>query len=303
MENHNININSPNVDGIKDDEKTSEDGSTDSSSWNNTQEELLKAISERSNCMRWLHTQCNIYFENTNFYLTIPNVVISTINGGFTMSLPALLPDGVSGKIATTIIGLISLLSAMLITLNQYIKSQQMMEAHRAAALSYSKLHRMISNELSLRRDQRINALDFLKHVRLEQDRLESMSPLIQQHVIKMFNVQFKDKNIEKPEITGDLDPVEINIKHRSGKEYDISLPRSDSVIRMISGITSVVKNRIFGHSKKNISIRDYNSKKDIPSKHDIYLNESTRNFARNDVTHPNVPMTYRDSIEVVSRD
>ena len=63
MENHNTN--SPTVDGIKDDEKTSEDGSTDSSSWNNTQEELLKAISERSNCMRWLHTQCNIYFENS----------------------------------------------------------------------------------------------------------------------------------------------------------------------------------------------------------------------------------------------
>ena len=284
MENHNIINNSPTVDGIKDDEKTSEDGSTDSSSWNNTQEELLKSISERSNCMRWLHTQCNIYFENTNFYLTIPNVVISTINGGFTMSLPALLPDGASGKIATTIIGLISLLSAMLITLNQYIKSQQMMEAHRAAALSYSKLHRMISNELSLRRDQRINALDFLKHVRMEQDRLESISPLIQPHIIKMFNVQFRDKNIEKPEITGDLDPVEINIKHRSGKEYDTQINRSESVIRMISGITSVVKNKLFG-TKKNISIHEYNSKKDIPIRRNIYINnESSRNFGRNEV-------------------
>ena len=307
MENHNIS-NSPTEEVLKDIEKTSDDGSTDSSSWNTTQEELLKAISERSNCMRWLHTQCNIYFENINFYLTIPNVVISTINGGFTMSLPSLLPDGATGKVATTIIGLISLLSAMLITMNQYIKSQQMMEAHRAAALAYSKLHRMVSNELSLRRDQRINALDFLKHIRTEQDRLESISPLIVPHVIKMFNVQFRERDIEKPEITGDLDPVEVNIKNRYGKNYNIhdnkASNRPESVIRIISGITSVVKNKIFGKSQKNISssTRDYNPPIDFPSRRDIYLrndNISSRNFGKNVI----VPISDKENISVVTHE
>jgi len=278
-------------DALRDDEKSSEIGSTDTSSWNPAQEDLLKGISERSNGMRWLHTQCNIYFENTNFYLTIPNVVISTLNGGFTMSLTALFPNGDQQKAATTVIGLISIFSAMLITMNQYIKSQQMMEAHRAAALAYSKLYRMVSNELALRRDQRSNALDFLKHVRQEQDRLESTSPSILPHIIAKFNIQFKDRDIEKPEITGDLDPVEVNTRNRKGKEYSPtgdSMPNTpnssdspSSIIRMITGVSSSVKNTIMGTHRKHRPREDSSVPQSVS------------------VTPPNVPM---DSIQVVSK-
>jgi hypothetical protein len=179
------------------------------STWSDAQEKLLKSIGERSNCMRWLHTQCNLYFENVNFYLTIPNIIISTVNGSITMSISSLFPD--SQKEATTIVGLISLFSAILITLNQYIKSQQMTEAHHTASLAYGKLHRTIMNELSLRRDQRQNGLDFLHHIRAEIDHLESTAPSIIPSVIRSFNLQFAARNIEKPEITGDLDEVEIN--------------------------------------------------------------------------------------------
>ena len=263
----------------------------------------MKSISERSNGMRWLHTQCNIYFENTNFYLTIPNVVLSTINGGVTMALPSLLPDGASGKIMTTILGLVSLFSAMLITMNQYIKSQQMMEAHRAAALAYSKLYRLVSNEISLRRDQRINALDFLKHIRMEQDRLESMSPLILPHIIKKFNLLFKDRDIEKPEITGDLDPVGINIKHRNGKEYDNNDTDDDkkqpgSIFRIISGIKSIIRN------KKpvpfiNNSRREFNSTGDLMSRRSV----SRRVGFINEDTLPNATVPVDEMITVTSRD
>jgi len=177
--------------------------------WSEAQEKLLKAIAERSNCMRWLHTQCNLYFENFNFYLTIPNIVISTVNGSITMSISSLFPD--SQKEATTIVGLVSLLSAILLTINQYVKSQQMAEAHHAAGLSYGKLHRTVMNELALRRDQRTNGMIFLQHVRTEIDRLESTAPSILPYVIRSFNKQFTNRTIERPEVTGDLDEVEVN--------------------------------------------------------------------------------------------
>jgi hypothetical protein len=197
-----------------------EDTATDlsssaSNSWNSYQEELLKGISERSNCMRWLHNQCQLHFESLNFWLTIPNVIISTLNGSFTMSLNSLFPDPGSQMAATTVIGLVSIFSAVLITMNQYVKSQQMMEANRSAALAYGKLYRVIMNELALRRDQRQNALEFLKLVRTEQDRLENSSPSILPKIIQKFNVQFADRDIEKPEIAGDLDEVNINQTRR----------------------------------------------------------------------------------------
>jgi len=139
------------------------------------------------------------------------------------MSLTSLFPDMGVQKIATVIIGLVSLFSAVLITMNQYVKSQQMMEAHRSAGLSYGKLHRMIMNELTLRRDQRTNGLYFLRTVRLEIDRLENTAPSIIPSIIKKFNVQFANNKIEKPEITGDLDEVDINKEELRKKEMLLS--------------------------------------------------------------------------------
>jgi hypothetical protein len=192
--------------------------------WSDSQEKLLKSIGERSNCMRWLHAQCNGYFENLNFYFTIPNIVISTLNGSITMSLTSLFPEPSAQQTATTVIGLVSIFSAVLITMNQYVKSQQMTEAHHAAGLAYSKLYRTIMNELSLRRDQRTNGLEFLKHVRTEIDRLESTSPTILPFAIKQFNTQFANRHIEKPEITGDLDEVEINKEPNDTSKGSIDL-------------------------------------------------------------------------------
>ena len=212
----------------------SEISSSHSSSWNSFQEDLLKGISERSNCMRWLHNQCQLHFESLNFWLTIPNVIISTLNGSFTMSLTSLFPDAESQKAATTIIGLVSIFSAVLITMNQYVKSQQMMEAHRAAGLAYGKLHRVIMNELALRRDQRQNALEFLKLVRTEQDRLENSSPSILPSVIRKFNKQFADRDIEKPEIAGDLDETSVN--QTSRKRGNVSEPLRNAATPLLIG-------------------------------------------------------------------
>ncbi len=142
------------------------------------------------------------------------------------MSLNSLFPDPGSQMAATTVIGLVSIFSAVLITMNQYVKSQQMMEAHRSAALAYGKLHRVIMNELALRRDQRQNALEFLKLVRTEQDRLENSSPSILPKIIQKFNVQFADRDIEKPEIAGDLDEVTVNqTRRRRGGHADGDAP------------------------------------------------------------------------------
>ncbi len=210
-------------------------------SWNDSQENMLKAISERANCMRWLHNECNMHFENLNFYFTIPNVVISTLNGSFTMSLNALFPDPDSQKVAQTIIGLVSIFSAILITLNQYVKSQQMAEAHRAAGLAYGKMYRNITNELSLRRDQRTNGFEFMKLIRAEQDRLESTAPIILQPIIRKFNDVFKDRNIEKPEIAGDLDETEIN-KDMKGKSKYL---RGGSPLAMVTAVAGPIKNTL----------------------------------------------------------
>lgn len=113
--------------------------------------------------------------------------------------------------------------------MNQYVKSQQMMEAHRSAGLAYGKMYRNITNELSLRRDQRSNVFEFLKIIRSEQDRLESTSPAILPRVITKFNKVFAERQIEKPEIAGDLDETQVNT---DAKETRLSKEKKKDVSR-----------------------------------------------------------------------
>jgi hypothetical protein len=94
------------------------------------------------------------------------------------------------------------------------MKTASLAEAHRAAALAYGKLYRLILTELSLQREQRTDVKPFLKMVRAEQDRLQDMSPTISACIISQFNITFKNnKLLEKPEITGDLDHIIISIE------------------------------------------------------------------------------------------
>jgi hypothetical protein len=211
-------------------------------SWNTAQETLLKGIAERSNGMRWLHNQSQTYFDTLNFYFTIPNVVITTVNGSITMSLNSLISDLGNQKVALTIIGLISIFAAILTTINQYIKSAQMAESHRVSAIAYGKLYRIIMNELTLRREQRINSMDFLKTIRSEQDRLENSAPMILAIIIKRFNIQFENSKMEKPEITGDLDEININRSPNSliNRVYSfVSSPFSDNKNKIIPNNSS----------------------------------------------------------------
>jgi hypothetical protein len=182
--------------------------------WNSSHEILLSAIAERSNCNRWLHNKCQRNYDVYNFYLTIPSILISALSGSATIGLTSLFPEETI-KPVSIFIGLLTLGCGALTSINQYMKTSQFSEAHRAAAVAYGKLHRLISSELILRKDQRVSASSFIHSVRAEQDRLEEISPIIMGSVIREFKHEFRDnKELEKPEIVGDLDKVVVNMSN-----------------------------------------------------------------------------------------
>lgn len=186
-------------------------------SWNSGEEDLLAGIADRCNCMRWMHEKSEIRYEKFNFYLTIPSILLSTVSGTATIGIQSLTNYKTEISI---VVGVTTLSIGMLTSLNQYMKSSQFAEAHRAASIAYGKLHRLISSELAMRRDQRKEAQGFLLHVRTEQDRLQEISPGIPDSVIQEFKQVFKNKEgLELPEIVGDLEHVTIN---KSTKEGDL---------------------------------------------------------------------------------
>jgi hypothetical protein len=96
-----------------------------------------------------------------------------------------------------------------------------------------------------MRRDQRSNGLDFLKLVRTEIDRLENTAPSILPYIILKFNTQFANREIEKPEITGDLDIVQINkeLKQTKSSNAIVRIVRSASDIFFQGTPTPSIKN------------------------------------------------------------
>lgn len=178
--------------------------------WTSEEEELIAGIGDRCNGYQWLHTQCQTRFECFNFYLTIPSIAVTAIAGSLTIGLNSLVPSGYQ-TYATTILGGLTIGTGVLTTLNQYMKSAHLVEAHKMAALSYGKLYRLILTELSLHRSSRGAPQEFLKMVRTEQDRLQETSPTVLPHIIEHFKATFKgNTQLQKPEITGDLDHIMI---------------------------------------------------------------------------------------------
>lgn len=214
--------------------------------WNTAHENLLAAIGDRANCYRWMHSKCQHQWETVNFYLTIPSIIMSTLVGSATIGLPSLVSDPIGAKWATTGLGVLTLSTGILTSVNQYMKSSQMAESNRAAMSAYGKLHRIISTELALRRDQRLDALAFLKTVRAELDRLQDTSPGIQDSVIQLFREEFKNNaELEKPEIAGDLDHVQINRTSKNGNQIP-STPASKSMPVLLPGIMSSKNDSIY---------------------------------------------------------
>jgi len=204
--------------------QTSETSSEIAATWNRGQENLLAAIADRANCNRWMHSKCHILFDKYNFYLTLPSIAVSGLVGSATIGLPSFFPDNGQQRWATTTLGVLGIGVGILTSINQYMKCAQLAEAHRAASVAYGKLHREVQSELALRRDQRLNSLYFLKLIRAEQDRLQETSPTIVDSVIFQFRTEFKNNvELEKPEIAGDLDHVQINESVKPGAQIHIS--------------------------------------------------------------------------------
>ena len=195
-------------------EDTSQSSSDIANSWNSAHETLLASIGDKANCMRWMHTQSQIYYDRWNFWLSIPSVTLTALAGASTIGVTQLNPN--AQTYISILIGVVTISTGVLTSINQLIKAPQSSEGHRIASIAYGKLYRVISNELALRRDQRTNAQEFLKVIRVEQDRLEESCPVIHSNIIHRFNKKVESNaTLEKPEIVGELDHIHVNMSSK----------------------------------------------------------------------------------------
>jgi len=171
-------------------------------------EDLLKHESEQMECLSILHTLENIANKNkTNLY-NIPVIILSSIIGITTASSLINITSYFN-----FIIGGLSILTAILKTIDTYFQFASLSERHRIISILYYKLSKLIQVQLALEQDIRIPAMELLKLIENSQNNIKESEPNISNEIIKKFNLKYPITKYKtsRPAICNGLTDIKIN--------------------------------------------------------------------------------------------
>lgn len=182
--------------------------------WNSQLERVLCEEGERALCYSWLHSRSQKLYSGLDSYIALPVIVLSTVAGTASIGSYTILGESAASAF---IVGALSISAGLLNTVSTYFSWGKRSEGHRIAGITYSKIHRFILIELSLPRNERMEAHDMLKIVREQLDRLQETSPQIPDKIIAEFKIKFKDTaDVSKPEITNGLHAISVYVEGKS---------------------------------------------------------------------------------------
>ena len=170
-------------------------------SWNEQHENILRQWGEASGCYRYMHHRAYLMYKGLSMRFTLPVIVLSTITGTANFAQEQF-PENLRGMVPSVIGGL-NLVAGLIATIMQFLKINELMENHKAAALSFGLLSRNIRLELALAREERTtDGLEFVTRCKNEYDRLIEQSPSIPSAILADFERDYPLDNIfTKPEI------------------------------------------------------------------------------------------------------
>ncbi len=238
--------------------------------WTIQIEELLRRWGDISACYKWLHDESFRVYKNSNYWYSIPIILLSTIAGGLNLSLTGYVPAEYL-SVSQAGIGALNIFTGVLTTLQNFFKYAQLSESHANASQGWSKIQRNIEVELKLEKEFRTDADRFLRDCRRDYDRLIEQSPPIPKNIIKKFKKKFRDENnLIRPDIVDKISHTDVY--RQVVKEIRVDIPVEKEEIKVIN--VDDLKNMLVDdsiyqhyhphhHSKNNISSQqNYNQRK-----------------------------------------
>ena len=201
--------------------------------WTVKLEEYFASTGEKAHCLSWVHKQSEALYSNRRTWIDLPVIVGSGVIAFLNAGSQSLFEDA---RVSSVALGVGSLAVGILNTMGSYFGWAKRAEGHRISSIHYSKLYRFITVELSLPREERMNPHDFLKYVKDQYDRLQEISPMVPQKVIREFQKKFKhETEISKPEEANGLEKITIYRRADEeeqeaaslGKPLSVSTPKS----------------------------------------------------------------------------
>ena len=204
--------------------------------WHPQQEKILKVWGEQSACYRWMHYKAYEKYKRMSMGFTLPIIVISTMTGTANFAQETF-PDTWK-TLAPVVIGGLNLFAAIMTTILQFLKVNELLESHRVSSIQYGKLSRHIRLQLTLPVYERTHSGDtIVESCWAEYDRMIEQSPPVPNDIIKLFEKVFPDSSeITKPNRFGlgggrikrNLKPLDITrpeiIKITEISPYDVTI-------------------------------------------------------------------------------
>lgn len=181
------------------------------SKWNSNIEKNIKNIGESCKGYKWMHIRmARIASRRYNIlmYLTIVTGPLGALFAAISASRDECHGDN---TILQVLIIICASLSGFFGTVVKYSKYNQKSIDHKTSAAKYTSLEGNIRRQLSLYRDDRVNAGKYLQWVSVSFDDMFSGSPLISGDVYKDWVVFAKKNNLHVPKEYGIM--VDINFK------------------------------------------------------------------------------------------
>jgi hypothetical protein len=140
-------------------------------------------------------------YKGLSMRFTLPVIILSTITGTANFAQEQF-PENLRGMVPSVIGGL-NLIAGLVATIMQFLKINELMENHKAAALAFGLLSRNIRLELALAREERsTDGLEFVTRCKNEYDRLIEQSPSVPSTILAEFEKEYPlDNMFTKPEI------------------------------------------------------------------------------------------------------
>jgi len=180
-------------------------------SWTRKLEAYFSSTGERAHCLSWAHQRAESLYAYRRTFIDLPVIVLSGVTGFMSVGSTSMFEG--NEKLSSIALGAVSLFVGLLNTAGAYFAWAKKSEAHRIAALQYSKLYRFIAVELALPREERTPPAEFLKYCKEQYDRLAEISPPLPDVTVQEFKTKFKSgdvKDISVPEQMNGLEPIYV---------------------------------------------------------------------------------------------
>lgn len=179
--------------------------------WNSRLESYFASTGEKAHCLSILHKQGEAVYDRRKILVDIPVIVGSGIIAFLNAGSSAMFEN--ETRVSSIALGIGSLFVGVLNTIGSYFQWSKRAEAHRIAAIQYSKLYRFLNVEMSLPRQERMTPKELLKWTKDQYDRLQEISPIIPRELIEQFKKEFNRPeyaDVSKPEETNGLEHIVI---------------------------------------------------------------------------------------------